>query len=180
MVMVTSPCASPAKTRAAINLAMSIASARGRRVLLVDADAQSPSLLRTLGVKAAKGLFDVLDEPGAPLADAMLRTNISRLSLLGAGLPLDRSANLLAGEKAAELMSELASRYTDRVIVFDAPPLDAGGTAALGRHVGQTLVLAPPDWPAPLGGNVTVLREKAEVRDGRSGFRGFFRRRGSA
>jgi receptor protein-tyrosine kinase len=180
MIMVTSPRSSPGKTRAAINLAMSIASAPGRRVLLIDADAQNPSLLTTLGVKAAKGFFDALDQPGVPLADAILRTNIGRLSLLGAGLPLDRAADLLAGEKAEELMSELASRYTDRVIVFDAPPLSADETAALARHVGQTLVLAPADWPAPPGGEVTVLREQAEARGGRSGFRAIFRRRGSA
>jgi Mrp family chromosome partitioning ATPase len=180
MIMVTSPRFSPAKTRAAINLAMSIASERGRRVLLVDADAQSASLMKTLGVEATRGFFDVLDEPGVPFADAILRTNIGRLSLLGAGLSLSRSADLLGGEKAAEVMGELASRYTDRVVVFDAPPANETETAALGRHVGQTLVVAPLDWPAPSGGNVTVLRETATAREGGSGLRGFLRRPGSA
>jgi protein-tyrosine kinase len=185
MIMVTSPRASPGKTRAAINLAMSTASAPGRRVLLIDADAQSPSLLTTLGVKAPKGFFDALDQPGVPLADTILRTNIARLSLLGAGLPLDRAAHLLAGEKAEELMSELASRYTDRVVIFDAPPLSAGETAALGRYVGQIVVAGATEAAAALveetrrlagsRRNVTLLQEKAARRTA-TGLRALLRR----
>lgn len=142
MIMVTSANPGEGKTFTAVNLAMSIASERDLHVLLVDADVQRPSALRMLGVPEEKGLLDVLADNGIPLADAILRTNIRNLSLMSAGSPSLATTELLASQKMAALMGEMAARYRDRIIIFDAPPVLASSEpSVLALHVGQILLV---------------------------------------
>ena len=54
-------------------------------VLLVDADVARPSVLRTLGLPAQRGLMDILLDDKLDVADVMLRTNVDTLSILPAG-----------------------------------------------------------------------------------------------
>jgi protein-tyrosine kinase len=142
MIMVTSPNPREGKSFTAINLAMSIASERDLHVLLVDADVQRPSIMKTLGVPEHKGLLDVLSDNGVALSEAILRTNIRNLSLMPAGSPSLATTELLASQKMAMLMGDMAARYRDRVIIFDAPPVLASSEpSVLALHVGQIIVV---------------------------------------
>ena len=85
LVMVTSARPNEGKTFTAINLAMSMAAERDLTILLVDADLTRPQLLAKLGVRAEKGLVDVLDDRSLDFADVLIRTNVGNLSLLPAG-----------------------------------------------------------------------------------------------
>ena len=80
LIMVTSSLPGEGKTYCAINLAMSIAMELDHTVLLVDADVARPSVLRTLGLPAQRGLMDILLDDKLDLADVMLRTNVDTLS----------------------------------------------------------------------------------------------------
>ena len=80
LIMVTSSLPGEGKTYSAINLAMSIAMELDHTVLLVDADVARPSVLRTLGLPAQRGLMDILLDDKLDLADVMLRTNVDTLS----------------------------------------------------------------------------------------------------
>ena len=111
LVVVTSALPGEGKTYCAVNLAMSISMEKDARALLVDADVARPSVLKVLGLQADRGLMDVLLDGSIELSDVILRTNVPSLSLLPAG-PASRHATEL-----------LASRYPDRIIVFDSPPL---------------------------------------------------------
>ncbi len=51
------------KTFCAINLALSMATEKDNRVLLVDADFAKPSILNRLGIEPAAGLMDALADP---------------------------------------------------------------------------------------------------------------------
>ena len=62
LIMVTSSLPGEGKTFCSINLAMSIAMEMGRTVLLVDADAPNPRLLKTLGIPYDQGLLDLLQD----------------------------------------------------------------------------------------------------------------------
>lgn len=142
LIMVTSSLPGEGKTFVSLNLAMSIAMEVDSTVLLVDADVIAPSLPRILGIEPAKGLMDVLTEPGLDLGDVLLRTNVDRLSLLLAGTPHRRSSELLASEAMAALLRELSSRYADRIVVFDSPPLLATTESrVLANNVGQVVVV---------------------------------------
>jgi exopolysaccharide/PEP-CTERM locus tyrosine autokinase len=136
--MVTSSREGEGKTFVAINLAMSLAAERDKKVLLIDADLSDPSILKRLGIRAERGLIDVLDDASIDLADVLLRTNVEGLSVLPAGHPHPLSTELLASARMEQFMSEIAQRYVDRVIVLDAPPvLATSESAALALHVGQ-------------------------------------------
>lgn len=137
-IVVTSALPAEGKTTTAINLAMSIAAEEDVRVVLVDADFIKPDALRQLGVRAGKGLIDVLQNPGMDIGDVMLTTNIGKLSLIPAGQLHERCTELLASARMDSLIKELASRYEDRILIFDSPPILATTeSVALASHMGQ-------------------------------------------
>jgi len=90
LIMVTSSLPGEGKTYCAINLAMSIAMELDHTVLLVDADVARPSVLRSLGLPAHRGLMDILLDDKIDMADVMLRTNVDTLSILPAGTSTPR------------------------------------------------------------------------------------------
>lgn len=142
LIMVTSSLPGEGKSFSAINLAISMAMELDFTVLLVDADFSRPSVLPRLGLPAEKGLMDVLVGEVSDLRDVMLRTNIEKLTILPAGMPHARATELIASEAMARLLAEMASRYPDRIIVFDSPPLLATTEArVLATHMGQILVV---------------------------------------
>ena len=123
LIMVTSCLPKEGKSFTAINLAMSIAKELDHTVLLVDADVARPSVLRYLGIEANVGLMDVLLDEKLDVADVMLRTNIESLSILPAGRSHKHATELLASQTMSDLLSEIANRYPDRIVIFDSPPL---------------------------------------------------------
>jgi len=142
LIMVTSAVAGEGKTQTAINLAISIAMELDHTVLLVEADVLRPSALDRLGVTAAKGLLDKLESPQLDLSDVLLRTNIPKLTLLPAGTASSRSTELLASDAMDKLLEELASKYADRVIIFDTPPLlSTTESRVLASHMGQVVMV---------------------------------------
>lgn len=138
LIMVTSSVPGEGKTWCSINLAMSIAMELDHTVLLVEADVARPSVLRTLGLPNQRGLMDVLVDARLDVADVMLRTNVDTLSILPAGTATPRATELLASSSMSSLLAEIATRYPDRVVIFDSPPLLLTSEArVLASHMGQ-------------------------------------------
>jgi len=123
LIMITSSLPGEGKTFCSINLAMSIAMELDHTVLLVDADVARPSVLRTLGLPAQRGLMDILLDDSLDMSDVMLRTNVNTLSILPAGTSSPRATELLASHMMKNLVTEIANRYPDRIVIFDSPPL---------------------------------------------------------
>ena len=138
LIMVTSSLPGEGKTFCSINLAMSIAMELDNTVLLIDADVARPSVLRTLGLPAHRGLMDILLDDKLDLADVMLRTNVNTLTILPAGTNNPRATELLASQAMSNLVYEIANRYPDRIVIFDSPPLLLTSEAhVLASHMGQ-------------------------------------------
>src|SRR5436190_7383214 len=85
LVMVTSALPGEGKTFTSINLAMSVAMEYDSRVLLVDGDVAHPSMPTILGIPHAPGLLDLITGENIDVADALVKTNVERLTLLPAG-----------------------------------------------------------------------------------------------
>jgi exopolysaccharide/PEP-CTERM locus tyrosine autokinase len=142
LIMVTSSLPGEGKTYCAINLAMSIAMELDHTVLLVDADVARPSVLRTLGLPAQRGLMDILVDDKLDMGDVMLRTNVDTLSILPAGTSTPRATELLASSTMTNLVNEIASRYPDRIVIFDSPPLLlTSESRVLASHMGQIVMV---------------------------------------
>jgi len=162
LIMVTSSLASEGKSFVAVNLALSIALEVDSTVLLVDGDVIAPGVMRKLGLKESKGLIDLLTTPTLDVSDVMLKTDIDRLSVIPAGTPHDRASELLASEGMARLIEELATRYPDRIILFDSPPLlSTTESRDLAAHMGQIVVVVEADRTAR--GSVEDALSKVEA-----------------
>jgi len=150
LVMVTSAIPAEGKTFVALNLAMSIALEVDSTVLLVDADVANPCIMKMTRLpQDYKGLLDLLTSTDTKLPDVLLRTNVEKLSLLPSGAAHRRATEMLASETMASLLEEVASRYRDRILVFDAPPLLATTEArALASHMGQIIMVVEADRTA--------------------------------
>ena len=111
-------------------------------VMLVDADVARPSVLNMLGLPQSAGLLDVLKENSLDISGALLRTNIEKLSILPSGTPHPRATELLASDTMIRLLEDMSSRYSDRIIIFDSPPLLLTTEArVLATHMGQVVIV---------------------------------------
>jgi receptor protein-tyrosine kinase len=185
LMMVTSAKPGEGKTFTAINLAMSMASERDIHVLLVDADVQRPSVFQVLGLPPQKGLLDVLSDSNLSPADVLTRTNIRNLTLMAAGTPSLATTELLASQKMISLMQDIATRYQDRIVILDAPPVLASSEpSVLALHVGQIILVveagktgrrAVEQTLTYIGGcpNISIVFNKADSGSGRDEFGGY-------
>jgi exopolysaccharide/PEP-CTERM locus tyrosine autokinase len=137
LIMVTSAMAGEGKSFTAVNLAMSIAAELDHTVVLVDADVGQPSVLRMLGLPPGPGLLDVLERK-AELSDVLLKTSVDKLTVLPSGTPHEKATELLASDAMSALLEDMATRYPDRIIIFDSPPLLlTTESRVLASHMGQ-------------------------------------------
>lgn len=142
ILMVTSCNPHEGKTYNAINLALSIALEQDKTVLLVDADVLRPNVMRTLKQKTPNGLMEYLLGEVEDVADVIYHTNIETLRIIPAGKSHHLSTELLASEKMQETVQEFATRYPDRVVIFDTPPmLGVNETAILANLAGQAVIV---------------------------------------
>jgi len=127
-VMITSAIPGEGKTLTAVNLALTFAMAYNQTALLVDCDLRRQTIQRYLGLGNEKGLVDYL-ENGTKLEEVIVWPGVEKLTLISGGKPAFDSAELVGSQKMADLVVEMKTRYADRYIFFDVPPLLAGADA---------------------------------------------------
>jgi protein-tyrosine kinase len=122
------------KTTTAINLAVNLANDRRHTVLLVDFDFRHPTVAASLGLSPEMGGDDVLTGR-ARVEDCLYHPEgFDRLIILPARGALANSSEMLAGPRSREIVADLHSRYPERIIVFDLPPV---------LHADDALAFAP-------------------------------------
>ncbi|WP_062527399.1 polysaccharide biosynthesis tyrosine autokinase [Demequina rhizosphaerae] len=136
--VVTSSVPSEGKSTTAANLAITLADA-GARVLLVGADLRRPKMAQYMGIEAGVGLTDVLIGR-VELGDAIQRWGRSELFLLPAGAIPPNPSELLGSSLMESLIAKLDAQFD--VVLYDAPPLlPVTDAAVLARLVGGTVVI---------------------------------------
>jgi Mrp family chromosome partitioning ATPase len=159
---ILSAAASEGKTLTAINLAIAIAAELGRTALLVDFDLRNPSVHKRLGFEPELGVEACL-QSGRSAQDVIVRVaGYPRLSVMPARDAVENSSELLTSQRATNLVSELRSRYADRVIVFDLPPvLHGDDTLAFSRSVqaGLFVIAEGRTQRDEVAASLTLLRE---------------------
>ena len=138
LVLVTSSVPGEGKTHTAVNLALSIAQERDHTVLLMDCDVTRKGISHMLNLAEKPGLVELLEDDNLSVGDVLLRTDIPQLTVLCAGKQHDFVTELLASQRMSALVNEIATRYDDRVIILDGPPLlPTPQTQVLASLVGQ-------------------------------------------
>ncbi len=150
------------KTFCAINLALSMASEKDNRVLLVDADFAKPSVLTTLGIENSPGFMDALADRNVDAESFIIETDVDGLSVLPAGAQTNQDTEYLAAARTAEIIDQLTRNDPSRIIIFDSPPaLAASPASVLALHVGQTLMIVHADVT-----NDSALRDALNLLNG--------------
>jgi protein-tyrosine kinase len=145
-ILVCSAHPNEGKTFCAINLALSMASEKDNRVLLVDADFAKPSVLKTLGIENSPGFMDALADPSVDAESYIIETDVTGLSILPAGAQTNQDTEYLAATRTAEIIDQLTRNDPSRIIIFDSPPaLAASPASVLALHVGQILMVVHAD-----------------------------------
>ncbi|KQR24745.1 chromosome partitioning protein [Agreia sp. Leaf335] len=136
--VITSSIQSEGKSTSAVNLAIALADA-GSRVLLVDADLRRPKIHEYLGLEGAVGLTDLLIGRAEP-EDVIQPWGQRDLFVLPAGTIPPNPSELLGSDALLKLISEF-NRAFDVVLFDSAPLLPVTDAAILARTVGGTIVV---------------------------------------
>jgi capsular exopolysaccharide synthesis family protein len=119
-LVVTSPAPKDGKSTTAANLAIALARA-GQRVVLVDADLRAAGLSKLFGLREGMGLSTVLT--GTVELDAALHQvpDFDTLRILPSGLLPPNPSELLGSQRMTALIKTLTAEAD--VVIFDAPPV---------------------------------------------------------
>lgn len=127
LLAVTSAVPKEGKTTTCLNLAVSLAQA-GARVLMVDADMRRGELHKFFGLEGGKGLSDVLAGQ-AKTESVIQRTGLPNLDLVATGPFPPNPAELILRPEFKSFI-EHARRHYDRILL-DCPPVMAVSEAAI-------------------------------------------------
>jgi len=136
-IAVTSTTPKEGKTIVASNLAISLAMA-GRRVLLVDADLHRPQLHRMFNLSRSPGLSEVLVGSSKPSETLREASSLPGLFVLPAGGAITSPTDVLDSERLHHLIDGL-SRVFD-VVVLDCPPVMAVADASIVGHAASSVL----------------------------------------
>jgi capsular exopolysaccharide synthesis family protein len=141
-LLLTSSVAGEGKTTVVVNLAVTMARA-GSRVLIVDADLKRPNVHRQFDLSNDKGLTAVLRERMRP-QDAPVPIDVpgpGSLHVVVAGTGGWEAAEVLASGSAGPWLAHWQRTY-DHVLIDSAPVLSGADPLALARLVSGSLLVA--------------------------------------
>jgi len=130
-VMVTSSSPNEGKTLVAGNLAIALAQA-GQRVLLIDADMRKPRIHEVFERPREPGLSNLLVGT-AKASDSVQVTSVPGLWVLGAGVHPPNPAELLGSRRFKDFIGSLGSHFD--WVILDTPPVMAVTDASVVAHL---------------------------------------------
>jgi polysaccharide biosynthesis transport protein len=137
-ILVASATQGEGKTHVAGNLAVALAQAQ-QRVLLLDADLRRPSVHEQLGHRLEPGLSNVLAGT-ATLSEALQSGSVPGLTVLSAGNPTDKAPELLGSRLFNDLLNILREHFT-WVIIDSSPSLMVTDASIIARTTGVVFVV---------------------------------------
>jgi len=143
LLMMTSALPGEGKTFSTLNLALSLARERDLEILVVDADVAKPQVSGLFNMDATPGLLEAVADDSIDIESLILRTDVPGLYFLPAGrCEGDVATELLASAQMQDVMLRLESHATNRIILFDSPPLLLTNEArVLTSIVGQIILV---------------------------------------
>lgn len=141
-IVITSSLPQEGKTTTSINLAIALAEA-GTRVLLVDADLRRPQVAKYMQIEGRVGLTTLLIGR-ATLADVVQPWGNTNLHVLTAGKVPPNPSELLGSHAMEQFMAAAAEQY-DIVLLDSAPLLPVTDGAILAGNAGGALLVVGSD-----------------------------------
>ena len=124
------------------NLAAAFAFDEAKHALLVDCDLRYPSQHTTMRLDSPNGgLIDYLENIDGDIADMLYDTGVPRLRLLPAGRQRETGVEYFSSFRMRLLLDSVRSRYPDRYVFLDSPPVGGGPDARILADLADVIVL---------------------------------------
>lgn len=139
VLMITSPLPSMGKSFVSMNLAVLLAQA-GKRVLLIDADYQRGQLHKNLGLSMGPGLPEVV-RGKSELKETVKPTSVQNLYCIPRGFMGGEVGREMPSDKEFSAFMEVVAPRFD-IAIIDTPPVLSVATAmSLGKHAGSSIMV---------------------------------------
>jgi len=165
IIMVTSCNYRGGSTFVSLNLAAAIANDETKTSLLIDCNLQNPGLSNLPVTKEEKiGMRDYLMNSAHSIKRIIYPTGIPRLRVIPVGIANQPMAEYFTNNRLKSLFSEIKTRYDQRFIIVDAPPIYENADARILADVCDYVVLTVPygkvDEEKVLNAARTIGKEK--------------------
>lgn len=145
-LLITSPSKGEGKTKAAANLAISMAQQK-EKVLLIDANLRNPSLHSIFNIENTIGLSDILLGRAA-FYEAIHHTEIGRLDIVPSGSVQTNPVELLSSSLMSEILKTSLKTY-DFILIDSNAVLELTDTKLLANQCdGVVLIIQNGKTPA--------------------------------
>lgn len=131
-------------TLTAFNLAATFAMDAHSSALLVDCNPWDSDLGHLVSSPLSLGVTDFVSDTSLKVKDILYPSGVDRLSVVPAGTQAASAVELFSSVRMRDLMGELRSRYPDRFLIINAPPLKASTEANILVRYANQVVLGVP------------------------------------
>lgn len=128
----------------ATNLAAAFTFDHQKTAMLVDCNFKRASLARKLKVDYKYGLKDFITGHVDDIRDIVYPTGIPRLRLIPSGSSESELIEFFTGEKMYQFLNEVRSRYENRIIILDSPPVLESADAKILAELSDYILLVVP------------------------------------
>ncbi|WP_417547413.1 polysaccharide biosynthesis protein [Marinobacter segnicrescens] len=128
----------------AYNLAATFAMDAQSSALLVDCNPWDRDLDNLVSSPMTQGVTDFVANKSVKVKDIIYPSGIDRLSVVPPGTLASSAVELFSAVRMRDLMGELKSRYPDRFLIINAPPLKASTEAHILVRYANQVVLGVP------------------------------------
>tara|TARA_R110001592_G_scaffold29205_4_gene106215 strand:+ start:2407 stop:3114 length:708 start_codon:yes stop_codon:yes gene_type:complete len=126
------------------NLAAVFALDKAKTSMLIDANLYAPSLDELIIGEAITGITDYLSHSSLNIKDVVYATGIPRLRVVPIGDNSEGAAEYFSSEKMQHFIDEIRTRYADRYIFIDAPPVADSSEARILTEISDMVLLVVP------------------------------------
>src|SRR3990167_2567710 len=144
VIMVTSLADKAGTSFIATNLGAVFALDKTKTALLIDCNLYDPSLEKLLDVEPDYGLTDYLAEEKLDVNDIIYATGIPRLRVVPVRTHTEVGAEYFSSARMAGFIENLKTRYPDRYLILDAPPIGVSAEARILTELSDLVVLVVP------------------------------------
>ena len=138
IIMITGPCPGIGKTFVSTNLAIVLADA-GKKILLIDGDLRKGFINKSLGVNREHGLSDLISGT-ITLEQAVRHIAAASIDFIPTGSIPPNPSELLLHERFGQLLLTLSKQY-DHIIIDSPPILAVTDASIIGRMASATLMV---------------------------------------
>jgi len=144
LLMVTSVGEQGGSSFSSLNLGAAVALDRGKTAIVIDCNLHHPHLYKMLGHSPEYGLVDYLEDPSISVDNIIYASGISRLRIIPAGKECEHGVEVFTSKRMKEMLAELKTRYPDRIVILDAPPITASADSRILQELCDYILLVVP------------------------------------